>query len=198
MSRQSFPIVLDVVAPRNRDVLFYPAGRNLSGEARATEAVGNNINGALSRLGTIPGHRILVDMEGRVVKIVHRMTLPENKDKDRQLRELAERNPKYRHCRFGSYEDDQEFKVAPSEWPTWLWHIRCLVNHKRLRIEKGANLIPTPDDIYAMASKTGYWPVLGDRGSASYQDPTRPFDKLGPHNAADFGITVPAETVSTP
>lgn len=142
---ENFDLVLDAYAPRNRNVRFWPAGITLRGECRWDQLTGDSPNGAMLQTGgTIPGERMLVDTKNRKVKIIDRMELPENKEKDIALRALA-KTERFWGGRFDHYEKEQNFQVEEEDWPTWLWWMRRLVDHKRMNLVKGS--LPEYSDI---------------------------------------------------
>lgn len=183
MAKESsgYDLVLDVVAPRNRNVRFGPAGINLRGEARIAEISSLNINGAMAKAGgSIPGQRILVDTRQHHVKIIDRMTLPESKSIDRALRELC-RTEQYMHAKYGEYLPDYDAGgISDDEWPKWLYAMRRLVDHGRLKIVKGDNLLPKLSEILKLGPVTFYV------GNVKSRNEEKPFNVLGPADAAKF------------
>lgn len=154
-------LVLDVRTPKSRNVRFYPAGITLRGEVEYTQC--QTRNPALQYVGgRIPGMRMEVDTKSRTVRIVDRMSLPESKEIDRALRELSN-TERYSRFKFGRYEDEQVYNVAERDWPTWLWHIRRLVDHGRLHIVSGQNNLPSPAKI-AMMGTVRYGDSVGVDG----------------------------------
>lgn len=166
---RQFDLVFDVEAPRNRNVWFRPANILLRGTVRMDQLSTDKPNGALLLVGgVIPGMRMMVDTKGRKVTVIDRMTLDENKDKDRALRKLTTENDQYRRARFGRYEDDQTFDVPQAEWPSWLWHMRRLVDHRRLQVVRGN--LPKYSDILKMGKV-----YLGDSCNVTPADKDKPF-----------------------
>lgn len=179
MATESFDVVLDAYAPRNRNVRFWPAGITLRGECRWDQLTGDSPNGAMLQTGgVIPGQRMLVDTKNRTVKIIDRMELPENKEKDSALRALV-KTEHYWGGRFGHYEPEQNFELSEEEWPTWLWHMRRSVDHKRMNLVKGK--IPGYSEILRMGKVQ-----LGDSCNVKPIDEKKPFYMLDESDAEKF------------
>lgn len=179
---QSYDVVLDVYAPHNRNVRFWPAGETLRGEVRMTELATDRPPGALLSVGgSIPGQRLLIDTAERHVKIVDRMNLPENADKDRALRKLTQTEQYYRFA-YKEYEPDIDYGVPVAEWPTWLWHLKRLVDHGRLKVVKGS--LPGYSEIAAMCDHAkGIRIQLGDSCNVRPEDLDRPFYAMDERDA---------------
>lgn len=129
-------LVVDFVAPRNRNVRFYPAGRNFRGEVRIQETAGSTPAALIQVGGVIPGQRMLVDSKRKYVKVIDRMTLKENQMIDRELRRLC-RTERYWNFAYEHYEEDVEYNLSDNDWRQWLWWIKRLVDHGRARIVQG-------------------------------------------------------------
>lgn len=146
----SYDVWLDVRCQRNRHERFAPAGITLQGEYRSIDDP--NASNALTQVtgGVIPGHRVLVDTKQRHVKIVHRMSLPENKAKLAQIETLRGTDeflnmPKFKF-------EDVDSSPSEQEWPTWLWQMHRGVENGTLHIARGK--LPTGDEIRRMGDIT--------------------------------------------
>jgi hypothetical protein len=179
--RADYDLVLDVVAPRNRDVRFTPAGIVLRGEKRITEISSISVNGAIAMAGgVIPGQRLMVDLKMRHVKVIDRMTLPESRAIDKVLRDLC-KTERYQQWKYGEYLPDSDFGgISEKEWPKWLFCIRRLVDHGRLRVVKGGELLPSLADIAKMGDITFFV------GNVRSRNEDKPFNVIGPQNASQF------------
>lgn len=186
MPKSGYDIELDVVAPRNRCVHFYPMHANLRGAVRMSEIASDRPNGALLQIRgmEIPGMRMLIDMQGMHVKVIDKMTLPENRDRDQALRRLTKQD-KYSMFSFTDYEKDVDNAVTAAEWPTWLYHIRRLVDEGRLSIVSGGSKLPTLDEILKMCPADGRIKVqLGSSFSLRPLDPSKPWFQADERDAS--------------
>ncbi len=185
MAKTGYDLVVNVIAPRNRNVSFYPTKTILRGTVRMSEIKSNRPNGALLQCGMeIPGQQVQVDMTLRHVKIIDRMTLPEFKEKDRQLRAVC-RQEDYQRFAFGQYENDYDTQISAEDWPTWLWHIRVLVNNGRFQVASGGSALPQLSEILKMC--TGRIKVqVGDSCDVKASDQDRPFYLLDSRDAEKF------------
>jgi hypothetical protein len=180
-----YDLVLNVIAPRNRNVDFYPTRNVLRGTVRMSEIKSKSPNGALLQCGMeIPGMQLQLDMTLRHVKIIDRMTLHEFKEKDRQIRAIA-RQEGYQRFAFTDYEKDYDTNISPEDWPTWLWHIRVLVNAGRFQIVTGGNTLPSLSNILKMCE--GRIKVqTGDSCDVKASDQDRPFYLLDARDAEKY------------
>jgi len=184
-NRPRFDCVIDFVAPRNRNIRFFPAGKNFRGECRLDQCVGNTPAALLQVGGVIPGQRMLIDSKARYVKVIDRMNLRENQLIDRELRRLT-RTEKYWNFEFGHYEDDQEYHLSENDFRTWLWHLKRIVDHGRGKVVQGTFPVENYDDIL----KSGRV-QLGDPMGLVPIDKDRPFymaDKRDVENKELIGL----------
>jgi len=171
----SFDVVLDVRVPHNRNPFFYPAQKVLRGEAQIAQIAAKNVPGVMAQIGgVIPGHQVQVDTKGKRVKIVDRMGFKENAELLRKMRDVEKRS-ETPFPAIGDPDPDEEFKSTDEEWPTWLYHIRQMVEHGRLHFVKGEGSIPSIDEIRRMGVIR-----LGDQGNVPPKDPKRPWNFLYP------------------
>lgn len=169
----AYDVILDARVEHNRNPFFYPAQTTLRGEVHIQQIASKNIRGQLAQLGgMIPGHQVQVDTKNRKVRIVDRMGLPENAQLLKQMK-AAMNTEDMLWQRLGDPEPDQEFNVTADQWPTWLYHIRRMVDHQRLHIVSGK--LPLTDEIRKMGVIR-----LGDPGSVPAKDPKRPWNFLYP------------------
>lgn len=173
-----YDLVLDAVCEPNRDVLFLPAEMTLRGERRQEWIRSDNINGAISQVGgVIPGQRMLVDTRTRHVKIIDRMTLPENRSIDERLRKLTTAD-RYRMGRFTDYEKDIDMQVSADEWPKWLYCMKRCVDHRSMTLVRGT--LPELVEIRKMGR------IVFDAGNLTPKDPKNPFNELLPPAKAEL------------
>ena len=140
-------IVVDVSAPRNRDVFFPPMQKNLRGERRF-ERLSSPVNPNFIAVGGfIPGMRLIVDTKSWKWKLIDRLRLDEHKT----LRESIVRQGRANERTIGNdlkTEDDVGGIIAESERATWMWWIRRCVDRNRMILVSGN--IPEEDAIRAM------------------------------------------------
>lgn len=171
-------IVLNVKAPHNRNVVFWPDGNTELRSAIVTK-VGQNNDPVLAASGEIPGHQIQIDTKNREVHIVDRMGFRENAGKCEALRKLAA-TEQY-NWKVGRLEVQKpiEKNVSEDQWPTWLWHLRRLYDHGRLERVKGK--LPVYDDILVLGQV-----FTGDSCDITPKDPSRPHNVLDSRDIGRF------------
>jgi len=178
-------IVIDVAAPKNRNVAFLPTGSVLRSELRSENISGAaNIPPYLMKIGgVLPGHRIIVDCAGKKAKIVDRMESDERgvKEIDEKVRtaindaRIRESGGQYK---FGSYSKtaEESFTLGdnpPHNLATWLYWIRRGVDTKRFRVVSG--VLPEIEEI----RKMGVIYLCSQEG-VPLKDGARPFNYLYP------------------
>ena len=185
MANSGYDLVLNVMAPCNRNPHFYPLQDVLIGTVRMSELRTDKPNGALLQVDMeIPGQQLQIDTALMHVKVIDRMTLPEFAEKDRKLRKLCQ-TEQYSLSNFRNYRPDIDTQVASKDWPTWLYHIRILVNAGRLHIEKGHKLLPSIVSILKMCPPESKVRIqTGDSCGGKAADPDRPFYLLDARDAA--------------
>jgi hypothetical protein len=132
-------VVLDVeVYGYNRNPKFIPTGEELRGTVRSTQLFTDRPAGPITQVGTIPGQRILVDLENWHVKIIDRMSLPENRQIDQALRDLARRSESIRIKPDWQYWPDVDLKLTnKDQWAKCLWYMRRMVDCGKLSQVEG-------------------------------------------------------------
>ena len=140
---KGYEIVLDVDAPKAREVWFPPAGgRMLRSELEHSDLTGKSINGALNSIGGwIPGMRIYFSPKRLQCKIIDRMSLKEHKDIDQRILELSRTDDMGRYT-FGKYIEDVDYSFRDKDLPTWMFWIKRLVDTKKFKVVRGAKLLP--------------------------------------------------------
>lgn len=146
----SYDLWLDVRCPHNRHERFPPAGVTLQGEYHAIDDPNSSKAITQATAGVIPGHRMLVSTKDRHVKIVHRMSLPENKQKLTNIEKLRGTDEFLNMPRFKF--EDADFQPSEQEWPTWLWQMHRGVENGTLHVVRGK--LPTGDEIRRMGDVT--------------------------------------------
>lgn len=143
-NEKDYDLVLDACCEPNRNVRFLPNNTWLEGEKRQEWCRTDRIPGAIAAVGgKIPGHRILVDTKLRHVKILHRLSLPENQKILHELRRLSQTD-KYRHCSAGDPPGDIDTDVSDEDWPKWMYMIRRMVDDNALTLVRGQ--LPTLEE----------------------------------------------------
>lgn len=133
-------VVMDVRAPVNRNVFFLPLERVLVGEIRQSEIRSDKTPGLLGQIGgTLPGDQFTVDFKAKKYKITHKLHLPEFKEMANRVRALAG-SEQGGFQRFGAFGQDEEGTFSDDDVPTWLFHLRRLVDEKKLHITNGVSL----------------------------------------------------------
>ncbi len=156
-------LVFNVRCKFNRNPYFVPLQGRLRTEIRQSEIRLDKLPGLLNLVGgSIPGHRIEIDAKKNVGRIIDRMHLAENKEKDKQVRNALRSDEKTLSKEFGpSYntddclpEGDHEFsKSLPGNLATWLfWCVRMYQDGKLEHVEGD---IPTLDDVRKMGDVYG-------------------------------------------
>lgn len=167
---QDYDLVLDAVCANNRNTYFTPARYTLRGELRASELKVEN-NGALSAVGgVVPGQRMLVDTKAKHIKIIDRMTLPEHKALDEQMRKLHETDAFWAH-RYTDYLGDVDFAPSEEEWPKWLYCMARCVEAGTMRLVRGN--LPSSRECRALGEMT-----FANDYSLSGKDGKKPFNVL--------------------
>ncbi len=148
-------LVFDVRCKLNRNPYFVPLGGCLRTEIRHEEIRLKNIPGLLNLVGgSIPGHRIEIDMKKGIGRIIDRMHLPENKEKDKQIRAVLRSDENTIGKEFGlSYntegclpeEDHKLGEALPGNLASWLWWCRRMYDEGKLELVEGE--LPTLDEI---------------------------------------------------
>ena len=148
-------IVLNVRCKINRNPYFVPLEGRLRTEIRQSEIKLDKIPGLLNLCGgSIPGHRIEIDTDKKIGRIIDRMHLPENKEKDKQIRQALRSDVKTLVKEFGSTYDTEdcltegEHKLmddGPGNLATWLWWCHRMYDEKKLELVEGK--LPTLDEI---------------------------------------------------
>lgn len=148
-------LVFNVRCKFNRNPYFVPLQGCLRSEIRHEEIRLKHIPGLLNLVGgSIPGHRIEIDTKKNVGRIIDRMHLPENKEKDKQIRNALRSDEFTVGKEFGpSYnteeclpEGDHEFsKGLPGNLASWLYWCHRMHADGKLELVEGE--IPTLDEI---------------------------------------------------
>ena len=124
-------LVFDVRCKFNRNPYFVPLEGCLRTEIRQSEISLDKIPGLLNMVGgSIPGHRIEIDREKNCARIIDRMHLPENKEKDKLIRNALRRDENTLVKEFGDTYDPKECLTeseheftdgGPGNLASWLW-----------------------------------------------------------------------------
>lgn len=148
-------LVFDVRCKRNRNPYFVPLGGCLRTEIRLEEVKLKHLPGLLNSVSgsSIPGHRIEIDTKNRVGRIIDRMHLPENKEKDKQIRAALRADEMTVGKEFGNYntegclpEEDHKFSDSvPGNLASWLFW--CHRMHADGKLELIEGVLPDLDEI---------------------------------------------------
>lgn len=148
-------IVLNVQCKINRNPYFVPLEGRLKTEIRHSEIKLDKIPGLLNMVGgSIPGHRIEIDTDKKIGRIIDRMHLPENEEKDKLIRNALRSDERTLVKEFGPTYDTEdcltegEHKLmddGPGNLATWLWWCRRMYDEKKLELIEGK--LPTLDEI---------------------------------------------------
>lgn len=148
-------LVFNVRCKFNRNPFFVPLQGCLRTEIRHEEIRLKNIPGLLNLVGgSIPGHRIEIDTKKNVGRIVDRMNLPENKEKDKQIRNALRSDEFTLGKEFGpSYDTDgclpagdHKFSDSvPGNAASWLFWCRRMYDDGKLELVEGN--VPELDEI---------------------------------------------------
>ena len=174
-------LVLDVIAPCNREVWFLPLQMTLRSDKRVTEAKGGrSVPAALIQVGgTIPGQQLRVNTKTKVVTLIDKMSLKENAHIDKVLRRLTMTDD-YRQSAFGDYAEEKTWTIAEGEWPTFLYWTRRHIDHGRFVMVKGTDKhVPLIDDILKMGEIR-----LGTASNAPPKNPDMPYFMANEHHFA--------------
>lgn len=162
----------------NQNVWFVPAGMSLAGEMLMQHVHAKRVPSAIANVGgVIPGHRMLVDTKAKHVKIIDRLSMPENRRILDELKRLSETED-YWHSRFGTLRKDVDFNVPDADWPKWIYCIRRAVDHGNMVIVRGENLLPSSDKCREMGEM-----VFNNANGISLKDSRNPFNVLRPPKA---------------
>lgn len=141
-------IVVDVHEPQHRNVIFRPQNLVMRGEVN----VKNLKKSANDRLfmigGVIPGERFTVDFKNLKWSLTDKLTLKENKDLAKRIKELMAADPinpqnvSFREELTGELSDD------PDQIATWLWHLWSGVKEGLFVVVEGK--IPAEPEIRRM------------------------------------------------
>ncbi len=150
-----YKLVFDVQCKFNRHPSFFRLEGCLRTEIRQKETSLDNIPGLLNMDGrSIPGYRIEIDREKNCARIIDRMHLPENEEKNKLVRNALLRDENTLVKEFGpTYEtkeclseSEHEFTDGgPGNLASWLWWCRRMYDEKKLILVEGK--VPTLDDI---------------------------------------------------
>ena len=171
---EKYDVVIDIAHPKyNRDIRFFPMKTTLEGEVRQERLHTDKPSGAIGSLGgVIPGQRMYVDVKNQSVKIIDRKSLQKWKPLLTKALELS-RTERYRNFRFNSVKQDIDIGVPDHEWPTWLYHIRLLMNAGKFQAVKGESKIPSIEEIRKMGTVQIY-----DNWGITPKDSENPFWEL--------------------
>ena len=156
-------IVLDVQCKFNRNPYFVPLSGCLRTEIRHEEIRLKHIPGLLNLCGgSIPGQRIEIDTKKGVGRIIDRMHLPENKEKNKQIRAALRNDEDTIGKEFGTsyntegclFEGDHKLSDSPpGNLASWLFWCRRMLDDGKLKLVEGD--LPSLDDIRKLGDVSG-------------------------------------------
>lgn len=156
-------LVFNVRCKLNRNPYFVPLGGCLRTEIRHEEIRLKNIPGLLNLCGgSIPGQRIEIDTKKGIGRIIDRMHLPENKEKDKQIRNALRNDENAIGKEFGPLyntvgcleEGDHKFSESlPGNLASWLFWCRRMYDDGKLELVEGD--LPSLDDIRKLGDVSG-------------------------------------------
>ena len=148
-------LVFNVQCKINRNPYFVPLEGCLRTEIRQSEIRLDKLPGLLNICGgSIPGHRIEIDTKEGVGRVIDRMHLPENAEKDKKIRHALRSDERSLVKEFGpTYEtkdclteSEHEFTAnGPGSLASWLWWCRRMYDENKLELVEGK--VPTLEEI---------------------------------------------------
>lgn len=172
MRKTNYDLVIDVESPLSRNIVFYPAAMSFRSTLRALPG---DHTGIIDRVDKeIPGHRLLINTKARSITLIDRMSLPENAEKAKTIRKLAQ-NERYWYIGELESEPDVEFpNLSHRKWLQWLYHLRIHVDAGKFRIVSGS--LPLKAEILSMCDwRNGLRIQLGDSCGVKFDKDERPF-----------------------
>lgn len=145
-------IIVEIAAPKNRNVMFGPLRQKLRGRWDRTQNGAKSVHQSFAEMPDIPGIRLFIDTKRDVVGLYDPLALGDGQ-------KIMERYDRI-HNTWPTYVPQRK------PWPpqiiedkavikTWLYEVRKLVDRGRAIIVRGMDRLPSLDEIEKLSGPRG-------------------------------------------